>query len=125
MAVVHVPYDYFLWWGIPGLDTLAAGVMILMVLARSSPSQLNTLLSKSARLSTFLSKGVQKVDPGIQKFWEMIENQDKNLPMSEGLLLLADIHLNDQPFSGLNLNCQFFFLSYTFVRFLLVSPNNS
>ena len=97
-----MPPDYFLWWGIPGLDTLAAGVMILMVLARSSPSQLNTLLSKSARLSTFLNKGVQKVDPGIQKFWEMIENQDENLPISEDLIAadvkLVDIHLNDQPF---------------------------
>ena len=43
MAVVDVqcahlvPPDYFSWLGIPGLDTSAAVVMILKVLARSSP----------------------------------------------------------------------------------------
>ena len=50
----------------------------------------------------FLSNWEQKVDPGKQKFWEMIENQDENLPISEDLIAadvkLVDIHLNDQPF---------------------------
>ena len=50
----------------------------------------------------FLSNWEQKVDPGMQKFWEMIENQDENLPISEDLIAadvkLVDIHLNDQPF---------------------------
>ena len=37
---------------------------------------------------TQTGEGVQKVDPGMQMFWDMIENQDKNTPISEGLLLL-------------------------------------
>ena len=38
--------------------------------------------------NTQTGEGVQKVDPGMQMFWDMIENQDKNTPISEGLLLL-------------------------------------
>ena len=38
--------------------------------------------------NTQIGEGVQKVDPGMQMFWDMIENQDKNTPISEGLLLL-------------------------------------
>ena len=30
----------------------------------------------------------QKADSGMQKFWQMIEKQDKTLPVSDGLLLL-------------------------------------
>ena len=30
----------------------------------------------------------QKADSGMQKFWQMIEKQDRTLPVSDGLLLL-------------------------------------